>query len=76
MSFHVGRAGAGSDAADFIFYEELADEGLAEARRMGSTIIDLEFLQKRRIRGTYCDICGAPECSGNGTSSRRMLANV
>ena len=26
--------------------------------------------------GTYCEICGAPECSGNGTSSRRMLANV
>ena len=25
---------------------------------------------------TYCEICGAPECSGNGTSSRRMLANV
>ena len=50
VSFHIGRAGAGTDAADFIFYEKLADERLAEARRMGSTI-DLEFMQKRRIRG-------------------------
>lgn len=30
----------------------------------------------REERRAYCDICGAPECSGKGTSSRRMLAKV
>ena len=37
-------------------------------------------LQKGRERkermGAYCDICGAPECSGNGTSSLRIFAKV
>ena len=28
------------------------------------------------LRPSYLDIWGDPECSGNGTSSRRMLANV
>ena len=31
VGFHVGRAGAGTDAAEFVFDEEFADEGLAEA---------------------------------------------
>lgn len=71
VGFHVGRAGAGTDAADFVFYEEFADERLAEAGGIRSAI----DLAGQNV-GTYCDICGAPECSGNGTSSRRMLANV
>lgn len=36
MGFHVRRAGARTDAAEFIFYEKFSDERLAEARGMGS----------------------------------------
>ena len=36
MGFHVGRAGAGADAAQFVFYEELANERLAETVGMAS----------------------------------------
>lgn len=34
MGFHIGRAGAGTDAAEFIFYKEFPNERLAEARGM------------------------------------------
>ena len=38
MSFHVGCASAGTDAAELIFYEEFADERLAKARDVGSAL--------------------------------------
>ena len=50
MGFHVGRASAGSDAAVFIFYEEFADERLAEARGM-ALALSLTLISNLRIRG-------------------------
>lgn len=50
VGFHVGRAGAGTDAANFVFDEEFADERLAEAGGIRSAI-DLAFLQKSRMWG-------------------------
>lgn len=47
MSFHVGCASAGTDAAEFIFYEEFADERLAEAGHKKSAL-DLAFLETGR----------------------------
>ena len=44
MGFHVGCASAGTDAAGLIFYEEFADERLAEAGDIGSAL-DLAFLE-------------------------------
>lgn len=32
VGFHIGGAGAGADAAEFVFDEEFADEGFAETR--------------------------------------------
>lgn len=31
MGFHIRRAGAGTNAAKFVFDEKFADEGLAQA---------------------------------------------
>ena len=45
VGFHVRRAGAGSDSAEFIFYKEFSDERLAEARAVGSAI-NLAFSTK------------------------------
>lgn len=50
MGFHVGRAGTGANAADFIFYEQFADERLAEARGMWLAL-DLAFFCKRGEHG-------------------------
>ena len=35
VRFYVGGAGAGAEAAEFVFDEEFADEGFAEAVRGG-----------------------------------------
>ena len=71
VCFYVGSAGAGADAAELVFYEEFADEGFAEAGGGGLVVASVQ-----REFGTYFDICGEPECSGKGTSSRRMFAKV
>lgn len=47
MSFHIGCASAGTDAAELIFDEEFADERLAEAGNMESAL-DLAFLETGR----------------------------
>ena len=75
VGFHIGRTGTGADAAEFILNEEFADKRFAEAKAFVS-VFDFRHAKKTRKKGAYCDICGAPECSGKGTSSRRMLANV
>ena len=75
VGFHIGRTGTGADAAEFILDQEFADKRLAEAKAIVS-VFDFIHANKMRKEGAYCDICGAPECSGKGTSSRRMLANV
>ena len=75
VGFHIGRTGTGADAAEFILDQEFADKRLAEAKAIVS-VFDFTHPDKTRKSGAYCDICGAPECSGKGTSSRRMLANV
>ena len=57
------------------------------SRRVSSLINSLRMMALQRLRSlahvtrhlkvqTYFDTCGAPEPSGKGTSSRRMLANV
>lgn len=51
VGFHIGCAGAGADAAELVFYEEFADERLAEAEGMGSAF-DLTHMPK----GRYGDI--------------------
>ena len=38
VGFHIGGAGAGADAAEFVFDEEFADEGFAEARGGGESV--------------------------------------
>lgn len=75
VGFHIGRAGTGADAAEFILDQEFADKRFAEAKALVS-VFDFAHPNKPKKNGAYCDICGAPECSGKGTSSRRMLANV
>jgi len=56
-------------------------------RRVSSLIRSLRMMPLHKLRKvntvkqsslntTYFDTCGAPEPSGNGTSSRRMLAKV
>ena len=72
VGFHVGGAGAGADAAEFVFDEKFADEGFAKARGVVSQFVNA--MQRRS--STYFDICGEPECSGKGTSSRNMFAKV
>ena len=51
VSFHVGRACAGTDATEFVFYEEFADERLAKARGMRSAP-NLTFMEKGVWRHT------------------------
>ena len=57
------------------------------SRLVSSLINSLRMMALQRLRlsaqnahqvrfTTYFDTCGAPEPSGKGTSSRRMLANV
>lgn len=75
VGFHIGRTGTGADAAEFILDQKFADKRLAKAKAFVS-VSDFTHPKKTRNKGAYCDICGAPECSGKGTSSRRMLANV
>ena len=75
VGFHIGRTGTGADAAKFILNQEFADKRLAEAKALVS-VFDFTHANETTKKRAYCDICGAPECSGKGTSSRRMLANV
>ena len=86
VGFHIRGAGAGADAAEFVFDEEFANEGFAEARGRRVSIGSRHGWVTKGRHGwgrplnaswtAYFDICGAPECSGKGTSSRRMFAKV
>ena len=38
VGFYIRGAGAGADAAEFVFDEEFADQGFAEARGGGESV--------------------------------------
>lgn len=72
MSLHVRCTRTGSYSAELILDEEFANQRFTETG--GGEELSLCGC---RVEGkTYFDTCGAPECSGNGTSSRRIFANV
>ena len=45
---------------------------MSDLQRLGN---DVSVGVEQKGGSSYCDTCGAP-CSGNGTSSRKMFANV
>lgn len=69
MCFHIGGSCSGTEAAKLILSQKFANKGFAEA---------LTMLARTRCDGgnAYFDTDGYPEPSGNGTSSRRILAKV
>lgn len=85
VGLDVGGAGAGAEAFEFVFDEEFADYGLAEAgtsTKLGMGFGGGERLGRgmggkagERVRGTHFETTAACP-SGNGTSSRKIFANV
>lgn len=80
MGLYIGSAGAGTDAAELVFDKEFSDEGFTETKKRqcfqrGSDMGKTAMNRTGKLE-TYFEICGAPACSGNGTSSLKILANV
>jgi hypothetical protein len=71
VRFHVGRTSAAAEAAEFVLDEEFTNEGFAETA--GGPV---SVFRNLRLVQTYVETCGAPEPSGNGTSSLKMFAKV
>ncbi len=70
MCFDVGCTGTRAKTAQFVLDEEFADQRFAKT---GAKLVHcLSYLD----RSTYVDTVGLPACSGKGTSSLRMFANV
>ena len=72
MCLYVRCTGTRSYSAELILDEKLANKGFTETR--GG-----EYFSScaSHFEGwAYFEICGAPECSGKGTSSRSIFAKV
>lgn len=77
MSLYIGCACASAETTILIFDQKLPNKRLAETG--GKTIVSFNRSVKgsaKRQAGTYLEICGALVWSGNGISSRKILANV
>lgn len=72
MGLYVRCPGTRSYSAELILDEEFANKGFTETR--GGKCFSL--CECRSGGWAYFEICGAPECSGKGTSSRSIFANV
>jgi len=71
MSLDIRCSCSSAKSAVFILDKKLSDE------RFAQTIVMLARGTKTTsMSQTYLEICGVPECSGNGTSSLKILANV
>jgi hypothetical protein len=69
ISFYVGSSSARTESTGFIFDEQFADNALAI-----TALCQFDFIVQN-IEAYFVTI-GAPDPSGNGTSSLKMLANV
>lgn len=76
MCFYVRGAGAGAEAAEFVFDEEFADKRFAETVGKSGSLVIVFFGVKGGKGQTHLLVLGAPEPSGKGTSSLRIFANV
>lgn len=75
VRFDIRGTSSGADPLELIFDQKLAYECFAETEN------DVSYGSPRNTlwwfgKNTYFDTCGAPECSGNGTSSLKMFAKV
>jgi hypothetical protein len=70
VAFHIGGACSCSKSAVFVFNQKFPDE------RFAQTVSCKQDDIEKDAGCTDLDIWGDPECSGNGTSSLRMFANV
>jgi hypothetical protein len=71
VGFNIRSSSSSAKSAVFILDEKFPNQGLAQTVNVLASQI-----QVTGFFSTYLEICGVPECSGNGTSSLRILANV
>lgn len=77
MRLNVGGASSRSKTLRLILDQELADQRFAGAvTRLAILAIHPAAYDLKGCVGTYFEICCAPACSGNCTSSRRILPKV
>lgn len=71
MSLNIRSSSSSAKSAIFILDKKLSNQGFAQTVVMLASGTEITPVSQ-----TYLDICGVPECSGNGTSSLNILANV
>lgn len=73
MHLDIRSSSASAQATVLIFDEQLANQGLAETRRL---LTKSKNAHTQSQEWTHFDICGAPAWSGKGMSSLKMFAKV